>query len=77
MYNKYNTYDVVNNCNVVFILKCNIIIGSWASTYTLLSVYRYLNEYYATGGVRYSSRGNIIGKCGYKLDYNHYLFTIS
>lgn len=28
MYNKYNTYDVVNNCNVMFILKCNIIIGS-------------------------------------------------
>lgn len=57
--------------------KCDVIIGSCASTYTLLSVFRYLHEYYAIAGLQYSNRGFIKGMCGYSLDYNHQLFSKS
>lgn len=75
----YNT-TISHNLNDFSIIeqyilsKCNVIIGSCSSTFTLVSVFRYLNSYYAIEGVKYSSRGIINGKCGYKLDYNHILF---
>lgn len=76
-----NKSDFINhNLNDLSIIEqyilstCNIIVGSCASTFTLLSVFRYLQEYYAIEGVKYSNRGMIKGRCGYELDYNHYLF---
>lgn len=68
----------INDVSIIeqYILsKCNVIIGSCESTFTLLSVFRYLHDYYAIEGVEYSSRGKIRGKCGYELDYNHHLFS--
>lgn len=51
-----------------FVLSnCNVIIGSCASTFTLLSVFRNLNDYYAIQGVNK-------GSCGYALDNKHLLF---
>lgn len=89
-YNKYILKDIFSNNTIVshsindmsiieqyLLSKCNVIIGSCASTFTLLSVFRYLNEYYAIEGLLYSGRGKIRGKCGYELDYNHHLFTKS
>lgn len=54
--------------------KCNVIIGSCASTFTLLSVFRYLHEFYAIEGVNYPLKGKIKGKCCYKLDSTHHIF---
>lgn len=77
----YNNITISHNINDISIIeqyilsKCNVIIGSCGSTYTLLSVFRYLHEYYAIEGVKYHSRGRIKGKCAYKLDYNHFLFS--
>lgn len=86
-YNKYifkkiNNYSErishsINDLSIIeqYILsKCNVIIGSCASTYTFLSVFRYLNKFYAIEGLLYSGRGIIRGKCAYQLDYNHFLF---
>lgn len=85
-YKKYICKYIYNNISTIshnlndlsitqqYILSnCKVIIGSCASTYTLLSVFRYLHNYYAISALAYSGRGKIQGKCGYKLDYNHIL----
>lgn len=87
-YSKYKSFSLIENITIshsvnkyslieqYILSECDIIIGSCSSTYTLLSVFRYLKEYYAIEGLKYSIRGKIKGKCNYELDFNHHLITI-